>query len=188
MERIIKFLEDFFKKEVDAIKASDIPDLNDFNRKLEEMNQFLSDPLKNRFGMIPMEKLDSPEYYESVKDFPAPDKRFLFRIDEYETSDKKKLYICYTSNYNPDGWKSYFNCFIIGKINNEFKIFSKFNYSDRGMGGDKKWFFSGGEEQYMQKINGEYLLNKDSLGKQISIHRILEPSNDADSMKEYNKD
>ncbi|WP_108808033.1 MULTISPECIES: hypothetical protein [Aquimarina] len=189
MEEVINFLNDFFQSEVNAIKASDQADLDNFNDKLEIMNQFLVDDLKNNLGMIPLKELKDPNYYERVKNYPPPDPRFLFRIDTYKSNDKDYYrYHCFVSDSNPDDWRSYLNSFVVDKEGGEFKIFSMFFFSDKGMGGDKKWHFNAGEDRFMNKENGQYLLNIESLGDRIEINRITEPSDDADSMKEYNKD
>lgn len=187
MEEIISFLNNFFNSEVEALKASDIPDLEDFNSKLELMNQFLIEPLKNKFGMIPLTELDDEEYYESVADYPAPDPRLLFRIDKYVTSNQEEIYLSYVSHNNPDGFKSYFNNFVIMHTGGKTRIHAKFNFSDRGMG-IKKWYFGGGDDRFMKEVDGEFLLNEKSLGAKIEINRILEPSSNEDSMKEYNKE
>lgn len=187
MKEIISFLDEFFEAEKKVLTTYMVPDLKTYNNAVDSIAMYVVPELKNSFG-AKLNTLNDPSFYERVKNFPAPEKRLLFRIDEYETTEKDKLYVCYVSNYNPNGWKSYFDFFIVGIIDSELKIISKFNYSDRGMGGNKRWYFGGGNKKYMHKLNGEYLLNKDSLGNQISIHRILEPSNDADSMKEYSKD
>lgn len=46
MEQVIEFVDRFFEAEVAAILANRVPDLDDYNRKLEAMNRLASSKVK----------------------------------------------------------------------------------------------------------------------------------------------
>ena len=188
MNEVIEFLNKFFETEAEAIKASDVPDIETFNNKLEEMNKFLEKDVQNKLGLIPLNELKSEDYYNRVKNFPVPDPRFLFRIDTYDNKNHGKLYCCFVSDSNPDDWQAYLNLLVVSKIEGEFKVISVFFFSNKGGLDEKKWHFNAGNEEFMERIDGHYILNNNSLGERKEIKRLLEPSDDQDSMKEYNKD
>ncbi len=188
MEDIIKLLNDFFQSEVEAAAARNVPNIESYNNKLDVMNDYVVESLKNRFGMIPMKELSPDDYYERVKSFPIPNKRYLFKIDKYKTSGGKFIYKCLVSKSNPRRPRL-FSLFIVEYIDEKLKIQSFFNFSDKGMGGEKKWYYIGGSEDFMHKFNGEYLLNEEALGEKIETIRLLEPvSVNGDGLKEYHKD
>ncbi|WP_024769963.1 hypothetical protein [Aquimarina macrocephali] len=187
MKEIEEFLNHFFEEEQKILNAYLKPNLENYNNTIDNIARFVVSKLENGFG-AKLNSLRDDSFYERVKNFPSPQKRFLFRIDQYETDNNDHLYHCFASDSNPDDWKSYLNSFVVGKVGGELKILSMFFFSDKGMGGEKKWHFNAGEDKFMNKENGQYLLNIESLGDRIEINRITEPSDDADSMKEYNKD
>ncbi|UPT69988.1 MAG: hypothetical protein M0D53_12715 [Flavobacterium sp. JAD_PAG50586_2] len=129
MEEIKAFLNDFLEAEVQAIKSRDIADLNDYNSKLDYMNSFVIDSVKNQFGMTPKHTLDSPQYYEKMKGAGNPDKRFVFRIDKFEQNERV-IYKALVSERDPNGLMIYADCFIIEKRNSS-KIIAKFFFLTR---------------------------------------------------------
>jgi len=188
MKNTIEFLENFLEVEKEAITASDIPDLENFNSKLEFMNEFLVDSLKNTFGMIPITELSDADYYERVKDYPAPTKRHIFRIDEYKTGNNTTIYLCFISERTPDDWKEFHTLLILEKIEKKMLITSKFTFSDDETDSTKRFYFGGGEKNFMTIIKDKYLLNKKVLGTLIKVNRLLEPAQDEESMIGYNSD
>ena len=188
MTKIKEFLNAFIEAERIAIAARQTTELDEYNSKLQLMNTFLIDSLKNRFGMIPMTKLFDKDYYERVKDYPAPTKRHVYRIDEYKTNKNSTLHLCFVSEKTPDDWKEYHTLLIIQNHENNLTITSKFSYSDDETDNTKRWYFGGGEKEYMNILKGKYLLNKNALGELVKVNRFLEPSQDEDSMVMYNRD
>lgn len=94
MEQVIGFLDRFFEAEVAAVVADGLPDIDDYNSKLEAMNRFASPKVKNTFGMIPRSAPEEPDYYERAAEYGPPTKRFLFRIDHYQASDDAAMHRC----------------------------------------------------------------------------------------------
>ena len=183
---VIDFLDEFFEAEKQIVENYLKPDLKTYNNSVDNISNYVVDSLKSSFGAklsVPM----SDSFYERMEKHPPVEKRYLFRIDHYNTEEGDDLYIAYVSNKNPKGWKAYFDCFIILPEGSSYKISAKFNFTDRGTG-IKKWYFTGGEQKFLENKNGERLLNEDSLGERKEIKRLLEPSDDQDSIKEYNKD
>ncbi|WP_109302617.1 hypothetical protein [Aquimarina sp. AU474] len=188
MKNIINLLEDFFEREVNALMARRKADMANYNEKLKLMNELTIELLKNSFGMIPAKKLYDESFYERAQKAPPVLKRHLFRIDEYKTSKGDIVYTCMASGSNPK-IASLFSLFIVGYIDNEPKIFTKFTLSDNGMGGDMKWFSGGGDERFEHKVDDEFVLNETALGEKTETLRLQEPvETDIDGLKEYNKD
>ncbi|WP_108868933.1 hypothetical protein [Aquimarina aquimarini] len=186
-EKIIKFLDKFFDAEVDAFMSRRMPDIDEFNKRLEKMNSFISVSLENRFGLIPQTKLMVDDFYERAQKAPPCKKRFLFRIDEFDTKNGEKLFKCFVSGSNPR-LKTVFNLFIIKVIDGELKIITKFSLSDNGMGSGYLWYSGGGDENYEHKVNGESLINPEAFDIKVSEYRILEPENETEEMLIYNQE
>ncbi len=176
MENVIDFLDRFFEAEVAAIAANRVPDLDDYNRKLEAMNRFASPKVKNKFGMIPLKTLEEPDYYERAAKRKPPTKRFLFRIDHYQTSDGTALYHCFVSDRSPKDWKEYGKCLIVEEVDSEltitasrfFKLFGANTY---------KWTTVATDSAY--DVNHP--------GKLVETRRLLAPSDHPASMQRYER-
>ena len=184
-ERIIEFFNKFSEAEVKILDSYTKPNLVDYNNSVDNIAEYVIDELKFAFGAR-LNELRDDFFYESVKEFPLSKKRTLFRVDEFETASKKTVYKCFISNANPIR-ASLFGFFIVSHIDGQLKITSKYNCTDRGMG-EYNWHYRGGKEEFMQKVNEEYLLNKVALGTKIKQYEILEPIIDNTQIKEtYNE-
>ena len=185
MKDIVVFLNDFFKAETDLLNAYEVKPLNIYNSAVEKISEYTIKELNESFGAKMNENNYEVFYNEDGMNPQSP--RHIFRIDEYELGNGEVLYVCYVSEINPDDdWKEYYNMFLIKKIDGKLKIITKFALDD--MDGPLAWRAFGGDDSFKTEEPERFVLNKKSLGKQIKIHRILEPSNDDVSMQLYNQD
>jgi hypothetical protein len=177
MEEIKNFLTELIKKEKDAVYYQGYKEkLGDYNKVVKELNLFVSDlmpPLMREHDSPPF----SERYYKEVVEFEEPvNTRHLYKISEYNNEEYGKIWACYVSVANPiEGiTKLLSNCFIVVKIDEDYKIVAKFVPD---MDTDK-WRHVGGNES----------INYYKLGKPIAIERIMSPENDKWSIEEYLKD
>ncbi len=56
MEDIKQFAQEFFKLEAEASDARLVPNIRDYNNKIEKMKQFCTEDVENTFGMVPLFK------------------------------------------------------------------------------------------------------------------------------------
>ena len=180
MEKIKKFINDFFTIEAEAKTARLKPNLEDYNSKLDKMNLYCASNLYNSFGLIHKSTLDSEDFYEDYSDAPPAKPRNLFKISEYKNDKLGLIYAVYCSLPNPiPNQYIYYNCFIVAYYDEQLKLIKDYRYtSDLDVSDEKTWIEGDGLEDL--KIN--------NLGELIRLERILEPKNDEESMKDYLED
>lgn len=186
MKEIVQFLDAFMEAEILVLKRFLQPDLEEYNKAVDAISQFTVKELEDGFG-AKITRLKRPSYYERVKKYAPPTKRFIFRIDEHKINEEK-IYQCFLSKANPNNYKSYFSDFIVGFIEGQPKILASYVYSDKGMGGEKRFYFHGGISNFNTDFGQYQILNTQILGELIKITRLMEPSDDQASMKEYLKE
>lgn len=171
-----EFLEFLFTKEQMAIDARHHKDQFDaYNQLSVEIKQFMNDDSVG-FGLPKFRKLKTDDYYDKFKKSPFPVKRHIYKISEYENPKYGTLWACYVSNADPgDGLTQLLaSCYIVAKIDNSFKIITKFNPDYITI----QWSMRGGDDD----------LNYYDLGKFIKVERLMSPINDDWSINEYNKE
>lgn len=180
MNEIKEFIEAFFKIEATTSDAMLVPNLENYNRKLSEMNSFCIEEIKNTFGMTPMLSLESDEFYEDWKDTPFATLRHLFKITEYNNSKYGKLYAIYCSNVNPNPNKfRLFNCIFTSSIDGNLQIVKKYHFDDdSAMLNHKIWIEGLG-------LND---ITFDTLGEFVKTERYLAPEHCEFSLADYNED
>ncbi|WP_196887673.1 hypothetical protein [Aureivirga sp. CE67] len=178
MKKIYNFLKLFLDIETDARISRRFRDLDLYNARLEEMNTFLIQDLKNSFGIVPLNELDNEGYYKSTLLSPLPkNTRHLFKISHYKNEKYGDLYLAYVSIDNPNSSYSqnYFMCLCITFIDDKLKIIKRFIFSE-----DEQT-----EEKYWRESEGVNDLFFGNLGTFISCERYLEPTECEFSMNDY---
>ncbi len=169
-------MESFIQAEVSAQLARLKPDLEAFNKQLAVMDEFLSESLKTRFGMLYLTELKSTGFYENAQNMEPITPRHLFVIRESNGKKRGNLYSVYVSDISSN--KSYFDCLIVKPEGESFLIISRFTFG-YGSGGrkEKHWYFSGGEEMEFSNLKPV-----------TDVLHLLAPEDDEDAMKDYLKD
>lgn len=180
MEKIKKFIFDLVQAEQNAHaeyrKRDNMSGYNDaFDYLMSFTHDVSDDAPAIGFGVGRMSKSHDEVFFEELFLMLEIRPRHLYKISHYKNSKYGDLWACYVSVPN-----SYMNtkrindCYIVAEINGELKIVAKF-----GPDIDQpKWKFYGGDRE----------LKMNKLGKLLFIERIMEPVDDAWSMKQYNKD
>ena len=179
METIKTFVENFLQAEATASDALVKPNLEDYNQKLEIMNNFCVPELHNKFGMIPHTSLKSDDFYERWKNNPPVKPRIIYKISQYQDKNFGDVYVAYVSERNPNGMIFlYGECVFITAINKELKIVKSYVYGNDGMKKKSRFESSTGLQELAFK----------TLKKPIAIERYLPPTHDKDGMEHYEKD
>lgn len=178
METIKTFVEHFLQAEATAGNALVKPNLEDYNQKLEIMNNFCVPELHNKFGMVHRTELWDEDFYEDWKDSPPQNPRNIYKISQYQDGNLGEVYVVYLSGKNPiAGIYRYGQCVFVSNINDELKIIKSYTFGDRMK--IKKKFEAG---------MGLTAISFDTLQKPISIERYMPPSKDKDGMEHYEMD
>lgn len=175
MNQIIEFLESLFQLEQKAVHAQHKKDLFD------EYNELATKIKSNMYNItvglnLPVEtNPESDSYYEAYINEPYPNKRLIYKISQYNNEKYESIWVCYVSEVNPfkDGTIS--SCLVVGNIDGELKILSKFNpdYDTN------EWSFRGGDRDFKNY----------RFGKPVVIERLTSPLlSESWSIQEYNKD
>ena len=168
-----QFIQNFLQAEATASDALVKPNLEDYNQKLEMMNNFCVPELHNKFGMVHRTELWDDELYEEWKDAPPQNPRNIYKISQYQDDNFGEVYVVYLSGKNPiAGIYRYGQCVFVSNINDELKIIKSYTFGDR-MKIKKKFEAPAGRTD----ISFETLL------KSLAIERYLPPTHDKDGMK-----
>ena len=186
MKQIIQFLDDFMEAEIQVMQKFLRPNLEEYNSAVDIISDFTVNELNESFG-AKMRRLKRPEYYERVKNYTPPTKRLIFRIDENHLGEEI-LYKCFLSKVGPSNYRSYFSLFIIGVKAGKLRILASYSFSNKGMGGGKKYYFHAGVNRFNVKFNEYQIFDDKTLGAPMNINRILEPADDRESIEEYEKE
>lgn len=175
IKQVKELLEFLFEKERQAINAKHYKEkFDEYNSLSTEIKSYMNDVTVG-FGLPIQKRLKNDDYYEDFKNVPFPTPRYLYKISEYNHSTYNKLWACYVSVPNPiqNKVKSIFDCFIVSKVNEQFKIIADF-ISDPDT---NEWIFVGGDRS----------IRYYELGEPVEIDRYLEPT-DEWSLQEYIKE
>ena len=179
MSEVTAFIQDFFHSEEKAIFLRRFPNLEEYYRKLDQMNSFALSTLEGKFGLRKIsEGYYDEEEYQEMAEMPPPIPRHLFKISHYKQAKYGDLWACYVSNSNP-GRFSYFNTLFVAKVEGELKIVGKGSWGgesdyDRGV---KNWHSGPGHD--------DDDINIHQLGTPITIERYVDPKDCEFSMKDY---
>ncbi len=181
MEKIKKFLENLTELEcfahIEYRKRNNIQEYNSSRDRLYSLTINDTGIMSEiGFGLAKMSKPHAEDFFEDLDIMVKIRSRHLYKISEYNNEKYGTIWACYASVANPAGirTKSLANCFIVAKIDEDYKIVAQFN-PDMDT---KIWSFRGGDRTI------EYR----KLGKPIAIERIMSPDNDEWSIEEYLKD
>ncbi|MDI1257322.1 MAG: hypothetical protein PSV16_14605 [Flavobacterium sp.] len=179
MENIKTFLENFTKQEAETIYLFRQPNIEEFNKALQKMNEYSVDDLHNKFGMIPSTQLEEPEFYEqwSTKKYPNP--RHIYKISQYKDDIYGDVYVAYLSVRNPIAEIfTYGGCLFISRIDNELKIIKFYTFGDPMLI----------KKKFETSVGGFGDISFKTLKSPVSVERYREPEDEDDSMEHYNKD
>ena len=178
MEDVKNFVQAFTQQEAETIYLRRQPDIEQYNTALERMNNYCIESLHNKFGMLPLQKLDDKKYYNQWNKKKYPNPRFLYKISHYKNENYGDVYAVYVSERAPmDNMFGYGDCWFVTKVTDEFKIVKDFAFGNETMS-KKKFDISIGIEDISFK----------ALQKPIAIERYLKPEDDEDAMKHYEMD
>jgi len=174
-KKITEFLDFLFKKEQEAIHASNKKELfEEYNTLAKEIKSYMND---SSVGLgLPILSNPKPDFFYD-ENTPYPNIRHLYKISKYKNNKYGTIWACYISNPNPknSSVRMLTKCFIITKQNEGFKIISEQGIDPN----TNKWYFYGGDEDNSLRIH--------SLGTPIQIDRYLEPVNHDIGLEFYNK-
>ncbi|MCD0478075.1 hypothetical protein LPB90_06380 [Chryseobacterium sp. LC2016-29] len=178
MEEIKEFVINFTKQEAETIYLRRQPDLENYNKALQVMDDYSDESLHDTFGMIKLIQLYDQEYYEKWGGEKYPNTRHIYKISHYKDDKYGDVYLVYLSTGNPrDGIFTYGACLFLAKVDNRLKFIRKYIFGDEMLVKDK---FEGGQ--------GLEDISFNTLKKPINIERYLEPADDEDGMEHYLKD
>ncbi len=182
MEKIIEFLNAFFKAEIDAHQAWIRPDNGDFNNKIKIMDSFLVEELQQKFGMRTREidKAGNTEYFEEFKNTIYASPRHIYKIAHYVHPKYNDVYLCYVSGFlgeNPK-FKWLGDCLFVSKEGDEFKIVKTFWWDENSFRTNMVW----------KEFKGYSDLTMKEAGKRIQVKRFMSPDEDQEKdVKQYLK-
>ena len=180
MEEIKKFIISYFKAEATARFNSFKPNIKVFNDSLKELHTNVVSEMYGRLGMIELKKPESENFYKDYEWVDSYNPRHLFKISHYKHTVYGEVWVCYTSETNPNPRSPVLSIalFVI-KEEGEFKVARNYIYSNQG----------GMSEEYgWEGFSGIQDLTFESLGDLIAIERYLEPKDRRDALKIYNED
>ncbi len=180
MEKIKKFITDYFEKEAQAYIKLKKPDINAYNEALQELHSYVIIDMYGRLGLISLSKPKNDSFYERHKNRKPTSPRQLFKISHYKHNEHKKVWVCYTTVTNPDlEFPVLTHALFVIKIEGEFKVARSYIYSSyKSDGLTFDWSAGPGLQD----------LTFESLGELIEIERYLEPLDFDDSLKLYSDD
>jgi hypothetical protein len=121
MEEIQNFVENFVEEEYDCWKSAYTnPDTDSFLKKVQNFkNKFYEQDI---YVDIRRRKNVDKEWFEEAIDYlNGTQKRIVFQIKKYETSDFKPLYSAYLSSTTAKS-DSYFEMILISPVEDKLKI------------------------------------------------------------------
>lgn len=175
MEDIKNFVKSFSLQEAETIYLRRQPNMEQYNNALKKMNDYCVESLHNKFGMLPLQKLDDKKYYNqwSKKKYPNP--RYLYKISHYKNVSYGDVYVVYVSERAPmDNMFGYGDCLFVTKINDELKIVKDYAFGDEMMS-KKKFDISLGFED----------ISFATLKELVEVGRYMEPEDDNDAKEHY---
>ncbi|NVK65037.1 MAG: hypothetical protein HWE22_10645 [Flavobacteriales bacterium] len=180
MNDIVNFLEEFFAKEAKMSTLKRVPNLNDYNRALEEYYAFLVPQLRGSTGHMPMTELDDEDVYMMLEGLPDDTKRYMYKISKYSHSKYGTVWVAYVSKPSPPEGGKYWNTalFLIeeeGLKVARYMLWS--NYTERG-DQDAPYEWDG--------LWGYRDLNFETIQGPSQILRILEPIDHKGGLEQYN--
>lgn len=174
-KEIIQFLDRWFKAELKARNASIRSDWTKAKASLIEMNQFAIEELHNQFGMIPRKPDDVVEFDKRYAHVHYKQKRYLYKMSEYESKKFGRFFLAFVSPFNPiPEYMVISNALFIGVQENDWKILRVFGFDEEET--YSPWFPQAGNREMDFK----------SVGELKNVFRYLEPNEEA-SQEEYLK-
>lgn len=173
INKVKDFLTTLFEKEQLTLNAANFKArFDEYNSLASELKSYMGD-MTVGFGLPILTRPNPDFFYQDNAQYP--NKRYLYKISEYNNKKYGKLWLCYVSESNPDegNTKLLSNCFIVAQIGNDFKIIAQFNpdYDTN------RWSFRGGDET----------IDFYKLGNPTIVERFISPTNDDWSIEEYYK-
>lgn len=180
MEEIKNFINDYLKKETETSEKLIKPDINNYNKTLEELHSMVIGEMFNRLGFISLSKPKDQNFYDRYKDFKPVNPRHLFKISQYKHVDYLDVWVAYTSGANPkERVKLLTHALFIIKEEGKFKIARNYIYSDKG---------GMSEELGWEGFSGYQDLTFESLGELIEVERYLKPLEFDNGLELYNQE
>lgn len=178
MQTIKNFITQFLQAEAETTFLMRQPNLENYNNALQKMNAYCVESLQNKFGLIPLNELDEPEYYEKWSTKKHPNPRHIYKISQYHDKTYNDVYVVYVSEKNPDDEIfQYGMSLFITIISDELKIIRNYSFGDAMRIKDK---FEAGQ--------GFSDISFKTLKKPIAIERYQKPEDDKDAMDHYEAD
>jgi len=183
MEKVYTFSKKFLESEAKVATLARFPDLEAYNKALQEYYSFLVKQLQGATGYMPKDKPLSDVEYEMFKGYPDVTPREIFKISEYNNSKYGKAWVVFVSEPNFDEtYKSLQDAFIVIEENGELKIAKFLLYTNYNEMGDRSAPYRWDDMQ------GYLDLNFESLKNPTKIERYVEPSDWDEGMKIYRDD
>lgn len=178
MEATKEFIENFIKQEAQTIYLRRQPNLEAYNEALQKMNDYCVQSLHNKFGMLPLSKLDNKKYYTQWSNKKSPNARHLYKISHFKNDKYSDVYVAYLSERAPmDNMFGYGDCLFITKVNDDFKIIKTYAFGSEMMS-KKKFDISLGSEDISFELLSPFVETK----------RYQKPEDDEGAMEHYQKD
>lgn len=178
MKEVKEFITRFLQAEAETTFLMRQPNLKNYNNALQKMNAYCVEPLQNKFGLVTLNELDEPEYYEKWSTKKHPNPRHIYKISQCHDEIYNDVYVVYVSEKNPDDEIfQYGMCLFITIINDELKIIRNYSFGDAMRVKDK---FEAGQ--------GFSDISFKTLKKPIAIERYQKPEDDKDAMEHYEMD
>jgi hypothetical protein len=176
MQEIIDFLRYVFSVEQEVLSLMREPDINIYNRKLSELLS-LSLNQSIKFGLGYFDQPEPDDFYTAIQQTRLPNPRDIFKVSHYQNPQYGDLWACYVSIADPEPEVNTIGeCLLVARIESDYKIVASYVFGDPDLV-KSYWIFAGGDEE----------LKMDQLGNVVEILRLTPPSDDADSLAEYNK-
>lgn len=180
MEEVKRFIEEFFKVEANTATLKRVPDLDNYNSSVRNLDAFLIESLKGAWGYQIIDELEEEDIYEMLEGIPDDIPRHLFKISQYSHEKYGDVWVSYVSIQNPDSEHKVLNeIIVIIKEGKGLKIATKFGYSRYDSNGTNyEWKIEAGQRE----------LTFESLEGPIKIERYQLPVDSFDGLKHYNDD
>jgi hypothetical protein len=177
MQAVLNFLENLFSIEQEVLSLRRKRDIERYNQKFNDLLALsLNQSVKFGLGYLDQPKSDS--YYAEIQQTRSPAQRKAFKVTRYTNSKYGDLWACYVSGKNPKPNINVISeCLVVASIDSHYQVIASYVFGDPDLA-KSYWIFAGGDEE----------LKMDQLGDVVEILRLTPPSDDADSLAEYEKD